>query len=165
MYGKLEHTHLNSHNHAQKYPPTTPIANLDARSSFMAEPQNSTPDSTAKTVFKTPAKVIKFATGHPRLMKRYAVPLALATLSTPVISALPLGSLGPVLAFVAVACGRFKMQQEIVSSGHAILKASGMVGLEGQALSLLGLVGLEAAGMFFRIATCIVLVDWDADHV
>lgn len=50
------------------------------------------------------------------------------------------------LAFVAVACGRFNLRRELIGGGYALLHAAGMAGVKGQALSLLGLVGLEATG-------------------
>ncbi|KAJ4356317.1 uncharacterized protein N0V89_004349 [Didymosphaeria variabile] len=103
----------------------------------------STAMSTAKAIAKAP---VTFAATHPKFMKRYALPLALTTLSGPLLSILPLGPLGPILAFVAVAWGRFKIRQVFMGGGYTLLHATGMAGVQGQALSLLGIVGLEATG-------------------
>ncbi|OAG04967.1 uncharacterized protein CC84DRAFT_1177095 [Paraphaeosphaeria sporulosa] len=99
--------------------------------------------SAAQTVTTS---TLNFALHHPNFMKRYAFPFALNVFSRPLISLFPLGPLGPILAFVAVACGRFRLRQELMGGGYAALHAVGMAGVKGQALSLLGLVGLEATG-------------------
>ncbi|KAF1978260.1 hypothetical protein BU23DRAFT_564501 [Bimuria novae-zelandiae CBS 107.79] len=108
--------------------------------------EKATTKSTLKTLAKGSWKLTKFASKHPKLLKKYALPLAATMLSPPLFLALPLGPFGPVLAFVAVACGRFKMRQELMGGGYAVMQAAGMAGVKGQALSLLGLVGLEANG-------------------
>lgn len=94
---------------------------------------------------------LDFALNHPNFMKRYAFPFALNVFSRPLVALLPLGPLGPILAFVAVACGRFKLRREFMGGGYAVLHAVGMAGVKGQALSLLGLVGLEATGKYLPL--------------
>ena len=85
-------------------------------------------------------------------MKKIVFPLFLTTYSTPLVTFLPLGPFGPVLAMVAVACGRFQLRREMVGGGYALMQAFGMAGIKGQALGLLGLVGLEASGMYIYFA-------------
>ncbi|KAF2447039.1 hypothetical protein P171DRAFT_519361 [Karstenula rhodostoma CBS 690.94] len=128
----------------QKAKPSTPTpAKAVAKSSSSSKTTTRTALSAAQTIT---AATLNFALGHPNFMKRYAFPLALNTLSKPLLALFPLGPLGPILAFVAVACGRFKLRQEFMGGGYALLHAVRMAGVKGQALSLLGLVGLEATG-------------------
>jgi hypothetical protein len=124
-------------------PALSPCQANDADANTTTTTTTTTVLSAAKALAKAP---VKFAVGHPNFMRRYAFPLALNALSRPLLSLLPLGPLGPMVAFVAVACGRFKLRQEFMGGGYAVLHAVGAAGIKGQALSLLGLVGLEATG-------------------
>lgn len=128
---------------------------MSHQSPLGSSPARATPSRTksaATVLVKAPIKATKFALSHPKLMKKLVFPLVLTNFSTPLIAALPLGSLGPVLAMVAVACGRFQLRREMVGGGYALMRAVGMAGIEGQALGLLGMVGLEACGMYNDLA-------------
>lgn len=110
-----------------------------------AKPSNK--KAVAKAIARFPVKIAKLAAQNPNVVTNIAFPLALTTFSAPVIASLPLGPLGPLLACVAVACGRFQLRGELMGGGYALMHAIGVASVKGQAVSLLGLVGLEALGI------------------
>ncbi|KAL5462160.1 hypothetical protein PMIN06_001749 [Paraphaeosphaeria minitans] len=64
------------------------------------------------------ASALDFALRHPNLARRYALPFALSVFSRPLVAVLPLGPLGPIVGFVAVAGGRFRLRRALVGGAE-----------------------------------------------
>jgi hypothetical protein len=120
-----------------KMSPTSP-----SRHQNRLTPLHQTIRNAVKSAIIAPAKYIK--QNPSSIAHKYALLIAGATLSRPLLTLLPLGPFGPLFAILSTSFARFKLRQHAAGSYYALLHSAGLQGISGQALSLASFMGLGA---------------------
>lgn len=89
-----------------------------------------------------PARCITRNPHGVAVVRNYVLPAAGATLAGPLISVLPLGPLGPIVALLLATYSRFRLRANVAGPLYAGLRSLGLSGVRGQLLTLLSFLSM-----------------------